>query len=101
MKGSPKLAGILMSFLIAIGMSFVMSFAMLAINVGFVNNFMPMWMTGWGVGFAVGFPTAAIIVPFSRRIVSKITGIQMGSGKPQRNGAVKNQGQTYTFDKMS
>jgi len=85
MKSSPKFAGILMSFFISIGMSFVMSFAMLAINIGFVETFIPIWMKAWGVGFAVGFPTAAIIVPFSRRFVSKIIGVPMGNGKPVFN----------------
>jgi len=77
MKISPKYAGIIMSFIISIGMSFVMSFAMLAVNVGFAGNFIPMWMKAWGIGFIVGFPAAAIIVPFARKAVSKITGIPM------------------------
>ncbi len=77
MKISPKYAGILMSFLISIGMSFVMSFAMMAVNVGFVGNFIPMWMKAWGIGFIVGLPAVAIIVPVSRRIVERLTGAEL------------------------
>ena len=77
MKVSPKYAGILMSFLISTGMSFVMSFALLSINIGFVENFIPIWLKAWGIAFVVAFPSAAIIVPFSRKVVSEITGISM------------------------
>ena len=73
MKMDPKYSGILMSFIIASGMSFVMSLVMVAVNMGFSEEFIMTWIRAWGVGLAVGFPSAAVIVPLARRAVFYLT----------------------------
>ena len=69
MEISQKFAGIIMSFFVALGMSFVMSFVMIYANVGFVENFLMIWIRSWIIGMVVGFPAAAIFVPTARHIV--------------------------------
>lgn len=71
---NPKFEGPLMGIIIASGMGFVMSFVMVAVNVGFTDSFLIIWLRAWFVGFLVGFPTAAILVPFARKIVLRLTG---------------------------
>jgi hypothetical protein len=73
MKIRPKLAGILVSFMVALGMSLVMSFVMVLVNLGFSEEFLVTWLRAWIIGLSVGFPTAAIIVPFARRIAIYLT----------------------------
>ena len=74
MKINPKFTGVFMSLIIALGMSFVISFAMTAINIGFTNLFLFAWLGSWLIGLLVGFPTAALIVPLARKIVTHLTG---------------------------
>ena len=69
MRIHPRLAGLVMSFIITLGMSLVMSFTMVAINVGFSEHFLYAWLRSWLVGLIVGFPTAAVIVPLARKVV--------------------------------
>jgi hypothetical protein len=63
----------MLTFILAAGMSLVMSFVMTAMNVGFSEFFLSAWLRRWGFGFLIGFPTAALIVPFARRIVARLT----------------------------
>jgi hypothetical protein len=73
MKTSPRFAGILMSFIVAFGMSLVMSFVMVVVNLGFSEEFLITWLRAWIIGLSVGFPAAAIIVPYARYLVQYIT----------------------------
>jgi hypothetical protein len=68
MKLNPKFSGILMSLMIAFVMSLVMSFVMVVVNLGFTDEFFITWLCAWLTSLSVGFPTAAIIVPFARRL---------------------------------
>lgn len=72
-KISPRFAGILTSFIVAFGMSFVMSFVMVVVNLGFSEEFLMSWLRAWITGLSVGFPTAAIVVPFARRVIMDLT----------------------------
>jgi biotin carboxylase len=73
MKINPRFSGILMSFMVAFGMSLVMSFVMVAANLGFSEKFLSTWVRAWLIGLAVGFPAAAVLVPAARRVVSYLT----------------------------
>ena len=73
MNINQKYSGILMSFIIASGMSFVMSFVMVAVNIGFSEAFINTWIRAWIIGLSVGFPSAAIIVPLARKAVLHLT----------------------------
>ena len=70
----PRLAGLVMSFIITLGMSLVMSFTMTAINAGFTEYFLYAWLRSWLVGLLVGFPTAAAIVPLAHKVVIRQDG---------------------------
>ncbi len=72
-----RLAMLLTSFFISASMACIMSFAMLYIHVGYSDQFIAMWMSNWGVGLCVGFPSALVIVPLTRRLVSKITRVEL------------------------
>ena len=69
MRIHPRLTGVVMSFIITLGMSLVMSITMTAINVGFTEYFLYAWLRSWLVGLLVGFPTAAVIVPLAQKVV--------------------------------
>jgi hypothetical protein len=73
MKLNPKFTGILMSLMIAFGMSLVMSFVMVLVNLGFSEEFLITWLRAWIIGLSVGFPTAVMIVPFARKIAMYLT----------------------------
>jgi uncharacterized integral membrane protein len=74
MKIDPKHTGILTVLIIVSVMSFIMSFVMAAINVGFTDFFVFAWLRGWLMSWLVGFPIAGIVIPFARRIVSRLMG---------------------------
>jgi len=73
MKINPKFSGILVSSIVAFGMSFVMSFVMVLGNLGFPEEFLITWLRAWIIGLLVGFPTAATIVPFARKLAIYLT----------------------------
>ena len=73
MKINQRFSGILMSFMVAFGMSLVMSFVMVAANLGFSEKFLTTWFRAWIIGLSVGFPTAAVLVPAARRVVLYLT----------------------------
>jgi hypothetical protein len=43
------------------------------VNLGFSEEFLITWLRAWIIGLSVGFPTAAIIVPFARKLAICIT----------------------------
>ncbi len=68
-KGAERL----MTLFIAAGMSLLMSAAMLLFNMGLTPDFLLMWMKNWMVSTAVAYPAALFVVPFARRITSRLT----------------------------
>lgn len=70
---SPKYAGLLMCFFIAIAMSCVMAFAMTLIHADLNTAFLSSWLFSWGAGFLIGFPVALIVVPVVKKFVEFIT----------------------------
>ncbi len=70
---SPKGAERLMTLFIAAGMSLLMSAAMLLFNMGLTPDFWSAWMKNWVVSTAVAYPAALFVVPFARRVTSRLT----------------------------
>ena len=65
MRIHPRLTGVVMSFIITLGMSLVMSFTMTAINVGFTEYFLYAWLRSWFVGLPSRFSNGSCNCPFS------------------------------------
>lgn len=60
------------SFVMSFLMSGVMSFALLALDSSTLSEALGNWPKAWGVAMLVAFPVSLFVVPFTRRLVSKI-----------------------------
>lgn len=60
------------SFFMSFLMSGVMSFALLALESPTLLEVTMRWPEAWCVAMLVAFPVSLIVVPFTRRLVSKI-----------------------------
>ncbi|MFH1850696.1 MAG: DUF2798 domain-containing protein [archaeon] len=68
-KFAPLLFSTIMSFMMAIAMSFFMALA----HTGFTRDFFAFWVSQLAIGFAVGFPAAFIVSILAKKIVDRVT----------------------------
>ena len=60
------------SFLMSLLMSGVMSFAMLAIESTTWVEVLVKWPEAWSISMLVAFPVSMLVVPITRRMVSRL-----------------------------
>lgn len=60
------------SFLMSLMMSGVMSLVMLTIELKAFSAVLEHWPQAWAVSMSVAFPLSLCVVPFTRRLVSRI-----------------------------
>lgn len=68
-KYTPVIMATIMSFMMALFMSFVM----VAVNIGFPKLFFVMWIRGFGIGIVVALPLSFIVMPISKKIANRLT----------------------------
>jgi 3'-phosphoadenosine 5'-phosphosulfate sulfotransferase (PAPS reductase)/FAD synthetase len=71
-KISPRIINILSMGLMVLLMTLFVVFVTTIFNYGFSSDFFIRWMKGWGLSFIIAFPTVLVIMPFIRKIVSKL-----------------------------
>lgn len=69
MKLNEKQANLLAMLIMVITMTGIVTFIMSIIN----NNFLLFkWIKGWGISILIAYPTVLVIMPISKKIVSKL-----------------------------
>lgn len=72
MDMNTRKAGLLLIFIICLGMTFFMTFFILLVNAGFIEGFFHAWMKMWLTAFLVGLPVAYFIVPAAKKMISRL-----------------------------
>lgn len=73
MKLHPRYAPVLFGGLLSTIMVTVVSGLLLFLNEGFRPGFATQWLTNFLRSWPVAFPTALVVAPWVRRIVSRLT----------------------------
>jgi antibiotic biosynthesis monooxygenase (ABM) superfamily enzyme len=72
MKLSARSQQLLFITLMVLAMSFIISLVMSLLNAPTLSDFSPArWLKNWLISMLVAWPTAYVVVPAVRRIVSK------------------------------
>lgn len=69
MKLNEKQANVLSMFIMVAIMTCVVTLVMALLNHSFE---LLKWMKGWGISFLVAFPTVLVVMPITKKIVSKL-----------------------------
>lgn len=69
----PRLAPIAFALIMSFMMSCVISGVSTVRAVGFVDGVLSQWMGAWMFSWMVAFPFVAVVAPFSRKIVGRMT----------------------------
>lgn len=70
-----KWATVVMPFILSCLMSGIISFINMLRNLGWIDGFISLWFHNWMISWAFAFPIVLILLPFVRKLTSKLVDI--------------------------
>ena len=70
-----KWATVVMPFMLSCLMSGIISFINMLRNLGWIDGFISLWLHNWMISWAFAFPIVLTLLPFVRKLTSKLVDI--------------------------
>ena len=70
-----KWATVVMPFMLSCLMSGIISFINMLRNLGWIDGFISLWFHNWMISWAFAFPIVLTLLPFVRKLTSKLVDI--------------------------
>lgn len=72
MKLDKKYSGLIVAFFMTLALDTTMTFTMTTLNTGWTEGYIQRFLNSWIIGFIVAFPTSILVIPFARRLATKL-----------------------------